>query len=244
MRGAWYASGHRLGWLDGGTVLRRVAAAYLAGRRVAEFVRQGEEWFVERGAAAIYPEAAALVRQHHAAGTPVVLLSGGMDFLVAPVARALGATRWAAVEPEVEAGVLTGRLREPLCIDEGKGHWASTVAHELGVRLDECTCYTDDARGPALLELVGEPAAVNPHPRLRRAAVRPALPRPPPPGAAGGGGAGPGPSPTPRCGQGAGGGRRSRRPRRNEEARNLRPPLAARLFGDGPQRRRAAGQSS
>src|SRR5215813_3096375 len=85
MRGAWYALGHRLGWLDGGAVLRRVAAAYLTGRRAAEFVRQGEEWFVERGAAAIYPEAAALVRQHHAAGTPVVLLSGGMDFLVAPV---------------------------------------------------------------------------------------------------------------------------------------------------------------
>jgi hypothetical protein len=34
-----------------------------------------------------------------------------MDFLVAPVARALGAVRWAAVEPEAEAGVLTGRLR-------------------------------------------------------------------------------------------------------------------------------------
>jgi len=53
MRGAWYALGHRLGWLDGGTVLRRVAAAYLAGRHVADFGRQGEEWFVERGAAAI-----------------------------------------------------------------------------------------------------------------------------------------------------------------------------------------------
>ena len=172
MRGAWYALGHRLGWLDGGAVLRRVAAAYLTGRRAAEFVRKGEEWFVERGAAAIYPEAAALVRQHHAAGTRVVLLSGGMDFLVAPVARALGATRWAAVEPEVEAGVLTGRLREPLCIDEGKVHWASTVARELGVRLAECTCYTDDAGDLALLELVGEPVAVNPDPRLRREAVR------------------------------------------------------------------------
>jgi HAD superfamily hydrolase (TIGR01490 family) len=172
MRGAWYALGHRLGWLDGGAVLRRVAAAYLTGRRAAEFVRQGEEWFVERGAAAIYPEAAALVRQYHFAGTPIVLLSGGMDFLVAPVARALGATRWAAVEPEVKAGVLTGRLREPLCIDEGKVHWASTVARELGVRLDECTCYTDDAGDLALLELVGEPVAVNPDPRLRREAER------------------------------------------------------------------------
>jgi HAD superfamily hydrolase (TIGR01490 family) len=128
--------------------------------------------WVLSAAAVIYPEAAALVHQHHAAGTPVVLLSGGMDFLVAPVARALGATRWAAVEPEVVAGVLTGRLREPLCIDEGKVHWASTIARELGVRLDECTCYTDDAGDLALLELVGEPVAVNPDPRLRHEAVR------------------------------------------------------------------------
>src|SRR5262249_23817962 len=135
MRGAWYALGHRLGWLDGGAVLRRVSAAYLTGRRAEEFGGKGEEGFGGGGAAAIYPGAAALVRQPHAAGTPVVLLSGGMDFLVAPVARALGAPRWAAVEPEVEAGVLTGRLREPLCIDEGKVHWASTIACELGVRL-------------------------------------------------------------------------------------------------------------
>ena len=68
--------------------------------------------------------------------------------------------------------MLTGRLREPLCIDEGKVHWASTVARELGVRLGECTCYTDDAGDLALLELVGEPVAVNPDPRLRREAVR------------------------------------------------------------------------
>src|SRR5215470_11788789 len=64
MRGAWYALGHRLGWLDGGTVLRRIAAAYLAGRRAAELATQGEEWFAERGAASIYPEAAELVRDH------------------------------------------------------------------------------------------------------------------------------------------------------------------------------------
>jgi phosphoserine phosphatase len=95
-----------------------------------------------------------------------------MDFLVAPVARALGAARWAAVEPEVEAGVLTGRLREPLCIDEGKVHWASTVVRELGVRLEECTCYTDDVGDLPLLGLVGEPVAVNPDPRLRREAAR------------------------------------------------------------------------
>jgi len=170
MRGAWYALGHRLGWLDGGSVLRRVAAAYLAGRPAAELVRQGEEWFVERGAAAIYPDAARLVREHQGAGTPIALLSGGMDFLVGPIARALGAARWAAVEPVAEDGVLTGRLRDPLCIDDGKVYWASAVARDLGVRLDECTFYTDDVGDVPLLELVGEPVAVNPDPRLRRVA--------------------------------------------------------------------------
>jgi phosphoserine phosphatase len=95
-----------------------------------------------------------------------------MDFLVAPIARAVGAARWAAVEPEVDAGVLTGRLREPLCIDEGKVHWASAVARELGVRLGECTFYTDDVGDLPFLDLVGEPVAVNPDPRLRREAAR------------------------------------------------------------------------
>jgi len=172
VRGAWYALGHRLGWLDGGAVLRRIAAMYLAGRRADEFAVQGEEWFSARGAAAIYPEARELVDGHRSGGTPVVLLSGGLDFLVAPVARALGALRWAAVEPEVDGGLLTGRLREPLCIDAGKMHWAHTVARELGLELAECTYYTDDFGDLALLEAVGEPVVVNPDARLRREATR------------------------------------------------------------------------
>src|SRR5262245_12818416 len=172
VRGAWYALGHRLGWLDGAAVLRRVTAAYLAGRQLADLETQGREWFIERGAPAMYREAADLVRDHRAAGTPAVLLSGGMEFLVAPIARALGAERWAAVQPETRDGMLTGRLREPLCIDEGKIHWASTVARELGVRLDECAFYSDDAGDLGLLDLVGEPVAVNPDPRLRREAER------------------------------------------------------------------------
>src|SRR4029077_20162117 len=79
-RAAWYALGHRLGWLDGGAVLRRVAAAYLTGRGAEDLAAQGEAWFAARGAAAIYPEARALVERHRHAGTPVALLSGGMDF--------------------------------------------------------------------------------------------------------------------------------------------------------------------
>jgi len=172
VRGAWYALGHRLGWLDGGAVLRRVARAYLTGRRHEELVRQGEEWFATLGAAAVYPEARELVDRHRRTGTPVVLLSGGMNFLVAPVARALGAARWAAVEPETESGILTGRLREPLCIDAGKLHWARTVTGELGMELARCAYYSDDFGDLALLEAVGEPVVVNPDPRLRREAAR------------------------------------------------------------------------
>jgi HAD superfamily hydrolase (TIGR01490 family) len=172
VRGAWYALGHRLGWLDGGAVLRRIAATYLLGRRAEELAVQGEEWFSDWGSAAIYSEARALVDGHHSSGTPVVLLSGGLDFLVAPVARALGALRWAAVEPEVDNGVLTGRLCEPLCIDAGKLHWARTLASELGFELAECTYYTDDFGDLGLLEAVGKPVAVNADVRLRREATR------------------------------------------------------------------------
>src|SRR5262249_15513158 len=113
-----------------------------------------------------------LARPHAAAGTAGPLVRGGMLVLVPRAAGARGPPGWAGADPEGGAGVPTGGLAEPLCIDEGKVHWASTVARELGVHLDECTCYTDDAGDLALLELVGEPVAVNPDPRLRREAVR------------------------------------------------------------------------
>jgi HAD superfamily hydrolase (TIGR01490 family) len=171
-RAAWYALGHRLGWFDGGAVLRRVAAAYLTGRPAEDLAAQGEAWFAAGGAAAIYPEARALVERHRRAGTPVALLSGGMDFLVAPVARALGAVRWAAVVPEMDAGILTGRLREPLCIDGGKLLHARAMVRELGVDLAECAFYTDDYGDVPLAQAVGEAIIVNPDPRLRREATR------------------------------------------------------------------------
>ncbi len=172
LRGTWYAVGHRLGWLDGAAVLRRIARAYLTGRPVDELWADGEAWFAARGATAVYPEALALVRRYHDAGVPVALLSGGMSFLVAPVARAVGAARWAAVEPEVDGGVCTGRLREPLCIDAGKLVWARAVAAELRVDLAECVYHSDDFGDLALLAAAGERVVVNPDPRLRREAMR------------------------------------------------------------------------
>ena len=172
VRGTWYALGHRLGWLDGATILRRITGRYLAGRAAAELAAQGEAWFATDGAAAIYPDARALVDAHRRADTPVILLSGGMDFLVAPIARALGATRHVAVRPEVRDGRLTGRLLDPLCIDAGKLHWSRATADELGIDLGDCVYYTDDFGDLGLLELVGEPVVVNPDPRLRQEAAR------------------------------------------------------------------------
>lgn len=93
-----------------------------------------------------------------------------MDFLVAPIARALGAARHAAIRPEVEGGRLTGWLLEPLCIDAGKLHWARVIADDLGVDLADSVFYGDDFGDLALLEAVRHPVVVNPDPRLRRQA--------------------------------------------------------------------------
>jgi putative phosphoserine phosphatase/1-acylglycerol-3-phosphate O-acyltransferase len=171
VRGAVYAVGHRLGWLDGAAVLRGVAVRYLAGRSAADFAAFARDWFALEGSGAIYPEARELAAAHQRAGIPVALLSGGMEFVVAEIARALVVDRWVAVTPEVQDGCFTGRLLEPLCIDRGKLEWARIVARELGVELADCRFYSDDFGDLALLDAVGEPVVVNPDPRLRRAAI-------------------------------------------------------------------------
>ena len=72
----------------------------------------------------------------------------------------------------MEGGILTGRLREPLCIDGGKLVHARAVVRELGVELAACAFYTDDYGAVPLAEAVAETIIVNPDPRLRREAKR------------------------------------------------------------------------
>lgn len=142
------------------------------GREESELAREGRRLFDALVRETIYPEAAALIADHQARGHAVAIVSGATRYIVEPMASYLGVKHFLYSRLEVEEGVLTGRVLEPLCFDEGKIYWIQQFIEDQEVDLARSWFYTDSVTDLPLLELVGHPVVTNPDPVLYRTAVR------------------------------------------------------------------------
>jgi HAD superfamily hydrolase (TIGR01490 family) len=162
---------YKLGVLDIRSWAQSVLAEY-RGKREDEIEKQAREWFDQKVASALYPEAEQLVRGHAAAGHVVAIVSGATKFIVRPLAERLGIPHMLYTRLEVEGGRFTGRVIDPICFEEGKIYWIQQLIEEEGIDLAKSYFYTDSITDRPLLDLVAHPIAVNPDPMLYREAVR------------------------------------------------------------------------
>ncbi len=142
-----------------------------AGTEEAALAADARALFHEAIEALVYPEAADLVKGHLAQGHVVAIVSGSTRYLVEPLAESLGVEHALCTSLEVEDGVLTGRVVEPICFEQGKVFWLREFIATHHVDLARSYFYTDSVTDLPLLELVGHPVAVNPDPRLYGVAV-------------------------------------------------------------------------
>ena len=142
------------------------------GQNEADVEQEAEAWFEEMVAETIYPEAAELVRKHQEQGHVVAIVSGATKFVVQPLARRLDIQHLLFTRLEVEEGVFTGRVIEPICFEEGKIYWLQQFIEEHAIDLAKSYFYTDSITDQPLLDIVGHPIATNPDPLLYREAVR------------------------------------------------------------------------
>ncbi len=168
---AYYTLLYRLNLLDINTVFRRYQG-WVRGRAHAEMEQVCNEWYAACVRPAIYPQMAATVDAHRCAGHVVAILSSATTYVGAPLARELGIEHVLANRLVVKDGQLTGEAVQPLCWGAGKTHWARRFAAEQAVDLGQSYFYTDSISDLPMLELVGQPRAVNPDRLLRRHAQR------------------------------------------------------------------------
>jgi putative phosphoserine phosphatase/1-acylglycerol-3-phosphate O-acyltransferase len=142
------------------------------GRREEELQKEALQWFDEMVVETVYPEAEQLVCEHRAAGHVVAIVSGATKFVVRPLAARLGIEHMLYTRLEVEGGLFTGRVIEPICFEEGKIYWLQQFIEEHKVDLARSWFYSDSITDRALFDLVGHPVAVNPDPLLYREALR------------------------------------------------------------------------
>jgi HAD superfamily hydrolase (TIGR01490 family) len=118
----------------------------------------------------IFPRAKDLLAEASRAGLRNVIVSGGLDFTVRPLARYLGVDDFIANTLEFENGYATGQLGKPFVAGATKATIMRDYAAKNGFDLGNCWAYSDSYSDYPMLAVVGHPTAVNPDLRLRTVA--------------------------------------------------------------------------
>lgn len=146
---------------------RETALAFVAGSKVEDIVRLGEEIFDEAMADRIWPGTRALAQSHLDAGQRVWLVTATPVELARVIAQRLGLTGALGTVSETVDGVYTGRLVGDLLHGPAKAEAVRALARREGLDLSHCSAYSDSANDLPLLSLVGHATAINPDAELR-----------------------------------------------------------------------------
>jgi HAD superfamily hydrolase (TIGR01490 family) len=129
-----------------------------------------EELFEDLIKKSIFPGARPLIEESRRAGIRQVLVTGGLDFTVRPLARHLGMDDFIANRLEFVDGYATGQLAKPFVAGATKAQIMRDWAEAHRVDLARSWAYSDSYSDYPMLAVVGRPTAVNPDFRLRTVA--------------------------------------------------------------------------
>lgn len=112
------------------------------------------------------------LREHKERGEMVVLLSGSLDFLLAPLKEYVGADHLIAAKMEVVSGKLTGRILGDYPYGSYKASLIKHFATEHGLDFSRSYAYADHHTDHEMLRLFGTPIVVNPKEKMQAIAQR------------------------------------------------------------------------
>ena len=147
---------------------RAGALSFIAGHRVAVVQILVEEIFDELMADRIWPGTRALAQAHLDAGERVWLVTAAPVEVARLLARRLGLTGALGTVAAERDGIYTGELVGDILHGPAKAEAVRALAAHEGLNLASCAAYSDSVNDLPMLELVGNPCAINPDSRLRR----------------------------------------------------------------------------
>jgi HAD superfamily hydrolase (TIGR01490 family) len=147
---------------------RASALSFIAGHRVSEVEILVEEIFDELMADKIWPGTKALAQQHLDAGERVWLVTASPVEVARVLARRLGLTGALGTVAAQSDGVYTGVLVGDILHGPAKAEAVRALAEHEELDLTACSAYSDSVNDLPMLEMVGNPWAINPDNRLRQ----------------------------------------------------------------------------
>jgi HAD superfamily hydrolase (TIGR01490 family) len=119
----------------------------------------------------VFAEALFLIDEHRRSGREVYVVSASPEEFVTPIAKMVGIDNVIATKIRTDGlGRYVPEL-EQYVMGPGKTLAMKKVAERDGIDLDKSFAYTDSFTDMPMLEIVGNPVAVNPEKELREAAT-------------------------------------------------------------------------
>ncbi|WP_447978901.1 HAD family hydrolase [Candidatus Nitrospira bockiana] len=150
----------------------RVRKLYLAGKQPHAIEPLAHEFVKSDICSRVSREGLAVLEAHRRAGHHLVLITGSLDFLIAPLAAALNVSTVLAARPERTPDGYTGHLLPPFPYGEGKRRLIEAFARQQRLDLQDCFAYGDSPGDVAVLSSVGHPHVINPIRGMARLARR------------------------------------------------------------------------
>lgn len=135
---------------------------YLAGKRPAVIEPLAAKFCRAELIPRLSRDGVARLDEHRRAGHQVVLVTGSLDFLIAPIAALLDVTMVLAASPERTPDGYTGWLHPPLPYGDGKRQLIADLARKAGIALHDSYAYGDSPGDVETMQAVGHPTVVNP----------------------------------------------------------------------------------
>lgn len=118
----------------------------------------------------LYPEMLRTAYDHQDAGRPAFIVTAASHEMAELMAHVLAFDGGIGTRSEIRDGVYTGRPDGPFTYRTGKAEAIARVAAERDIDLDASFAYSDSESDLPMLELVGNPVAVNPDSALLKIA--------------------------------------------------------------------------
>lgn len=155
------------------TLMARLLLTYYRNRDLAPFKEGSESYYHAVIKPHLAPNIVSRARAHKELGHVLVMVSAGLCYLLEPVVRDLGFDHLLCTNLAVGGdGLLTGESSGFVCTGVHKKNAAMELCRELNLDLDHSYAYGDHHSDLFLLEIVGNPHAVEPTPQLRKEALK------------------------------------------------------------------------
>jgi HAD superfamily hydrolase (TIGR01490 family) len=143
---------------------------FMRGRDQSEERRRFARFYDLKVRPCIFKDAIRRVEWHRKQGHMIVIVTNSLEDMIWPIKEDIGADELIASRLEQKAGKYTG-LTSVVCFGKNKELLIRRLAARRSINLKNSYAYSDNNSDVAMLSAVGNPCAVNPQARMRKAAL-------------------------------------------------------------------------